>query len=77
MKPEIENFIKKVSENNNMMVEYAKHFQDEIDKNYISRRRSHLFYTNMLLKFLIFWPLLIPSKGKIRKGTREHWNNAK
>ena len=41
MKPDFEKLIEKVSENNNMMAEYAENFRSEIEKNYVSRSRTH------------------------------------
>lgn len=41
MKRTFDQFMGKISENNNAMMEYAENFRNEIDKNYVSRSRIH------------------------------------
>ena len=41
MKRTFDQFMGKLSENNNMMMDYAESFRNEIDKNYVSRSRTY------------------------------------
>ena len=41
MKRKFEEIMDKVSENNNLMMEYAADFRSEIDENYVTRRGIH------------------------------------
>ena len=40
--------MEKVSENNNLMMEYAADFRGEIDQNYVPRRGIHLIYLSQI-----------------------------
>ena len=72
MKRKFEEIMEKVSENNNLMMEYAADFRGEIDQNYVPRRGIHLIYLSQIAWQLVeyFSAFSNPSKTEIPRRTR-------